>query len=133
MSERVAPSAAGVPAVEPVAGDSPPERNGAVVVLVTAPSAEVAERIGRALVEERLAACANVVAGVTSIFRWKGAIEQESEVLVILKTTAAGVEPLRRRVVELHPYEVPEVVALAVESGHGPYLDWVRASVGTQP
>jgi periplasmic divalent cation tolerance protein len=104
-----------------------------MVVLVTAPGSEVAELIGRTLVAERLAACANVVAGISSIFRWKGSVERESETLVILKTTANDVEALRRRVVELHPYEVPEVVALAVEAGHAPYLDWVRASVGAEP
>jgi periplasmic divalent cation tolerance protein len=101
-----------------------------MVALTTAPSVDVAEQIGRALVEERLAACANIVPGMTSIFRWRGAIERESEALIILKTTAADVEALERRVVELHPYEVPEVVALPVEAGHGPYLDWVRAEVG---
>jgi periplasmic divalent cation tolerance protein len=104
-----------------------------MVVLVSAPSPEVAELIGRTLVAERLAACANVVAGITSIFRWKGSVERQSETLVILKTTADDVEALRRRVVELHPYEVPEVVALAVVAGHTPYLDWVRASVGAEP
>jgi periplasmic divalent cation tolerance protein len=101
-----------------------------MVALTTAPSAEVAERIGRSLVEERLAACANVLPGITSIFRWKGSIEREGEVLVILKTTAGEVEALERRVAELHPYEVPEVIALPVEAGHAPYLDWVRAEVG---
>ena len=98
-----------------------------VVALTTAPSADVAERIGRSLVEERLAACANVLPGITSIFRWKGAIERENEVLVILKTTAAEVDALERRVVELHPYEVPEVIVWSVEAGHGPYLEWIRA------
>lgn len=101
-----------------------------MVALTTAPSADVAESIGRSLVEERLAACANVVPGITSIFRWRGAIERESESLVVLKTTAADVEALERRLVELHPYEVPELIAWPVEVGHGPYLDWVRAEVG---
>jgi len=101
-----------------------------MVALTTAPSAEVAEGIGRTLVEERLAACANVVPGVTSIFRWDGATRRESEVLVILKTTAGDVGALERRVVELHPYEVPEVLAFPAESGHGPYLEWVRTEVG---
>jgi periplasmic divalent cation tolerance protein len=101
-----------------------------MVALTTAPSVDVAEQIGRTVVEERLAACANIVPGMTSIFRWRGAIERESEALIILKTTGADVEALERRVVELHPYEVPEVIALPVESGHVPYLDWVRAEVG---
>lgn len=97
------------------------------VVLTTAPDRETAERLGRALVEERLAACANVLPGVTSIFRWRGAVERADEVLVVLKTPADRVGALVERVAALHPYDVPEALALAVEAGHGPYLDWVRA------
>ena len=100
-----------------------------LVILGTAPNVATAERIGTALVEERLAACANVLDGVTSIYRWKGSIEREREVLMILKTTPDLLERLRARFVEMHPYEVPEVLALHVEDGHGPYLDWVRDSV----
>jgi len=101
-----------------------------LAVLSTAPDVEGAQRIGTLLVEERLAACANVVEGVTSIFRWKGSIEREREVLMVLKTTSDAVEQLRLRLVELHPYEVPEVLVLDIREGHGPYLDWVRSSVG---
>jgi periplasmic divalent cation tolerance protein len=104
--------------------------SGVVAVLTTAPSAEVAERIGETLVAERLAACANVVPGIRSIFRWKGAVSRESEVLVVLKTTADAWDRVRRRIVELHPYEVPEVIALDVGAGHVPYLEWVRTEVG---
>jgi periplasmic divalent cation tolerance protein len=103
--------------------------NPVLTVLSTAPDAEVAERIGATLVEERLAACANVLEGVTSIFRWKGEVEREQEVLIILKTTVGGVGRLTERLVALHPYEVPEVLAIPVRTGHGPYLDWVRAEV----
>lgn len=102
-----------------------------VAVLSTAPDAEVAERIGTVLVEERLAACANVVEGVTSIYRWKGTVEREREVLMVFKTTSDAAEQLRIRLIELHPYEVPEVVALDVRDGHEPYLDWVRSVVGS--
>ena len=101
-----------------------------LAVLSTAPDAEVAERIGTALVEERLAACANVLEGVTSLYRWKGRLEREGEVLMLLKTTAESLERLRLRLVELHPYEVPELLALEVRSGHDPYLAWVRTEVG---
>ncbi len=95
------------------------------VVLVTAPDVAVAERMVRALVEEGLAACGNVVPGVRSIFRWQGEIRAESEVLVILKTTAGDAGRLTARVAALHPYDVPEVLALPVASGHEPYLAWV--------
>lgn len=96
-------------------------------VLVTAPDAETAERLGRTVVEERLAACANLLPGVVSLFRWEGQMQREAEVLVILKTTRERLDALRARIVELHPYDVPEILALGVESGHDPYLEWVRA------
>ena len=95
------------------------------VVLVTAPDEAVARDLARALVEERLAACGNIVPAVTSIFRWQGEVQQESEVLVVLKTSAERFAALRTRVLELHPYDVPEVISLAVEAGHQPYLDWL--------
>jgi periplasmic divalent cation tolerance protein len=102
-----------------------------VAVLTTAPNADVADRIGTTLVGERLAACANLVPGVRSVFWWKGEVSQEAEVLVLLKTTAGSLGALRRRLVELHPYEVPEMIALDIREGHAPYLDWVRAAVST--
>ena len=102
----------------------------ALVVLVTVPNAAAADKLGEALVGERLAACVNVVGGVRSIYRWQGAVEKSDELLCVCKTTRAGFERLRARVVELHPYELPEVVALPIELGHAPYLDWITASVG---
>lgn len=104
--------------------------NAVLAVLATAPSVDVADAIGHALVGERLAACASVIEGVTSIFRWKGQVEREQEVLMVLKTTTAAVERLRARLVELHPYEVPEVLVLDVKEGHRPYLEWVLSEVG---
>lgn len=101
----------------------------AKLVLMTAPDAEVAERIVHALVSERLAACGNLVPGLTSVFRWQGRVERSAEVLVILKTTAEAVPALLARIPELHPYEVPEALVLPIEAGHGPYLDWVGDSV----
>ena len=99
------------------------------VVLVTAPKGEVAESLVRRLVEEGIVACGNILPGVTSIFRWQGAVERETEALIVFKTTAAGAERLVRRVPELHPYDVPEVLVLGVESGHAPYLEWVEDTV----
>jgi periplasmic divalent cation tolerance protein len=100
------------------------------VILMTAPAADVAERIVRALVEEELAACGNIVPGVTSIYRWQGSIEHAMEVLVVLKTTAARSEALVARAAELHPYDVPELLALPVAAGFVPYLTWVGAEAG---
>ena len=95
------------------------------VVLVTAPDAEVAASLARRLVEERLAACGNVVPGVRSIYRWQGRVEDDAEVLLVLKTRAERCDALAARVQALHPYELPEVVALPVAGGSIPYLDWV--------
>ena len=100
-----------------------------IAVLSTAPDVATASQIGATLVEERLAACVNVVEGVSSIYRWKGAVQRDREVLMVVKTTSNAIERLRSRLVELHPYEVPEVLALAVADGHLPYLEWVRAEV----
>jgi periplasmic divalent cation tolerance protein len=102
---------------------------GRVVALSTVGTAEDAERIARALVEHRLAACVNVVPGLVSVYRWKGAVEREEERLLVIKTRAERLEDLRRALVKLHPYEVPELVALPIEDGHPPYLSWLDESV----
>jgi len=99
----------------------------AFVVLVTTPTPERAAEIARAVVEERLAACGNVVPGLRSIYRWNGKIEDEPEALLVLKTTRARFEALRARVLALHPYEVPEVIGLHVEAGSAAYLAWIAA------
>jgi len=102
----------------------------ALVVLVTFPDAEAARRIVTTLVEERLAACGNLVPGVESIYRWQGTVETASEILVILKTEINRYAALETRLKELHPYEVPECLALSVAAGSLPYLHWLKESVG---
>jgi periplasmic divalent cation tolerance protein len=97
-----------------------------ILVLVTAPSADKAAELARALVEEQLAACGNIIPGLRSIYRWQGQLHDDAEVLLLLKTRAALFERLRARVVELHPYEVPEVLRVDIADGHAPYLAWVR-------
>ena len=101
----------------------------AVVVLVTAPSADLAAAIARAVVEEKLAACGNVLPGVRSIYRWEGKVQDEPEALLILKTQRKRFAELRDRVLALHPYEVPEVIALPVEAGSDAYLDWIAQAM----
>lgn len=101
----------------------------ALLVLVTVPDAETGERIAEALVGEGLAACVNLLGEIRSIYRWKGAVERAAERLCVIKTRAAGFERLRARVVALHPYEVPEVIALPIAAGHAPYLDWIAGAV----
>ncbi len=97
------------------------------VVFVTAPSAEVGAGLARALVEARLAACVNVIPGLRSIYRWDGDIQDDEEVLLVIKTRADRLESLATKVDELHPYDVPEVLALPAVGGSPSYLDWVRA------
>jgi periplasmic divalent cation tolerance protein len=97
------------------------------VAFATAPDADVAARIARTLVEERLVACANLVANVRSIYRWQGKVEDEGEVMLVLKTRADRIDALGERLRALHPYAVPELIVLAIEDGLAPYLDWVRA------
>jgi periplasmic divalent cation tolerance protein len=96
-----------------------------VLVLSTVARAEDAERIARALVERGLAACVNVVPGLVSIYRWKGNVEREQELLLLIKARADDFEALREALVTLHPYELPEVVAVPIEKGHAPYLSWL--------
>jgi periplasmic divalent cation tolerance protein len=99
----------------------------AIVVLVTTPTPERAAEIARAAVGERLAACGNVVPGLRSVYRWEGKVQDDAEALLVLKTTRARFEALRERVLALHPYDVPEVIALPVEAGSAPYLAWIAA------
>lgn len=97
----------------------------ALLVLTTLPTADKAAEVAKALVEERLAACANLLPAVRSIYRWQGKLQDENEVLVLLKTRAEHLERLKLRILELHPYELPEVLAVPVEAGYQPYLDWL--------
>ena len=99
-----------------------------LVVLSTMPAA-AAEQLAETLVGERLAACVNLVGPVRSIYRWEGAIQKDEEILAVIKTTAARYDALAERLRAVHPYQVPEIVALPVGAGHAPYLDWVRASL----
>lgn len=98
---------------------------GLVAVLVTAPDADAGIAIARALVDEGLAACVNVVPGLRSIYRWKGEVKVDGEVLLVAKLRHDRLPAFVRRVQALHPYEVPEVVALPVVGGLDAYLDWV--------
>ena len=102
---------------------------GAVLVLSAVGSRAEAERIAQALVAERLAACVNVVPGVVSVYRWKGAVDGGDELLLLIKTEARAVDALRARLVALHSYELPEVVVVPITGGHPPYLDWIAEGV----
>lgn len=103
------------------------------VVLLTAGSEEQANMIARALVAESLAACVNVIGPIRSTYRWRGAVEEESEYLLLAKTRASLFLSLERRVRELHSYEVPEVLALSPDGGSPPYLAWLMESTAKLP
>jgi len=104
-----------------------------VVVLSAIGAQSDAERVATSLVEERLAACVNIVPGVVSIYRWKGNVEKEPELLLVIKTVAERVDALKARLVQLHPYELPEVVVIPIGGGHAPYLAWIEEQVRPLP
>jgi len=98
------------------------------IVLVTCGSIAEARKIGRNVVEKKLAACANIVPGVESIYRWKGKVERAREVLVVIKTTANRLPELEREVKRLHSYDVPEFIVLSIVAGSSKYLAWLQES-----
>jgi uncharacterized protein involved in tolerance to divalent cations len=99
-----------------------------LIVFVTVPAGELGRDIGTRLVEESLAACVNKFK-VDSIYWWEGKIENDEEELLAIKTTKAAFDRLKDRVVELHPYDVPEIIAFPITCGHMPYLDWITATL----
>jgi periplasmic divalent cation tolerance protein len=102
-----------------------------IIILVTAPASE-SEKLARVLVEERLAACVNIIDSVRSIYMWQGDLCNETEQLLVIKSVRVVWEKLCARIEQLHPYEVPEIIALPIQAGHRPYLDWLNAAI-SQP
>ena len=96
------------------------------ILFCTAPDTASGERIATRLVEYRLAACVNLLAGVTSVYRWQDRVQTDSEVLLIIKACAADYERIEAAICAEHPYELPEIVAVPVNNGLAEYLDWVR-------
>lgn len=101
------------------------------LVLCTFPDAAVARQIGTVLIEKQYAACVNLIPGVESIYRWQGKVEQESEVLALIKTSTDALPTLEKELSDLHPYDVPEIVAIDPAHVSGPYAKWVLDSVAT--
>lgn len=104
----------------------------ALLALCTCPTPELAERIARTLVEERLAACVNRLPAVHSTYRWQDKVCTDSEVLLLIKTTRDRFDVLKARILELHAHEVPEVIALEITAGGERYLDWIEAATRPQ-
>jgi len=106
------------------------DRIDAVIVLTTIGSAEQAQVIARTLVDERLAACVNLLPDMTSVYRWEGAVQEDRERQLVIKTTRGRLDALRERLHELHTYDVPEFLVLSVENGSSAYLHWMSESTG---
>lgn len=102
-----------------------------LLTFCTCPDNDSAERLAQTLVEERLAACVSIQGGTRSVYRWQDTIEQQDEVQLLIKTTTERFSFLRDRVVELHPYDVPELIAVPVVAGSEAYLEWLGQSVAT--
>lgn len=102
----------------------------AVIVLTTVPSPEGGEAIGRALVDANAAACVNVLPPMTSIYRWKGSVQQDRECQLIIKTAVSHVEAVQTLLRERHPYELPELLVLRVDHGDPGYLAWLTEALG---
>ena len=100
-----------------------------ILALTTCPNEALAQEIATALVQERLATCVNRIGGVRSTYFWDARLQDEAEILLIIKTTAGRLDELRRRLSALHPYELPELLAIDVAGGNERYLDWVRMGV----
>ena len=105
----------------------------ALEVHITAPSRDQAAEIARKLVEDRLAACVNIVGGMRSVYRWEGKIHEDEEVLCLVKTRPELLDALTARVRALHPYDVPEILAFEVADGTADYLAWLRESTIPAP
>ena len=100
-----------------------------IIVLTAFPGEAIARRAAESLVRESLAACVNIIPGIKSIYQWEGKLEQSTEVMAFIKSTTAAWPALEARLRELHPYAVPEIIALPPQAVSEPYLQWVTASV----
>jgi len=100
-----------------------------MLVLSTTESRDQARRIAEALVDRKLAACVNIIPKITSIYRWKDKVQEAEEWLLLIKTSSAAFEPLRAALKELHPYELPECIAVAIDDGSEEYLRWITDSM----
>ena len=102
------------------------------LVLCTVPDRETGTRIAEALIEGRLAACVNLIPGVTSFYEWKGKVERDEELQLVIKSRAARYDELERTITQLHPYELPEIIAVSLTEGLAGYLAWIDENTGTQ-
>ena len=102
------------------------DSTGTLIILCTCPDEAVATDLSRQIVGHGLAACANLIPGLTSIYKWEGEIKEGTEVQLVIKTSAESANKLITELERLHPYELPEIIAVPITAGHQPYLDWIR-------
>jgi len=102
------------------------------IVLTTCPDQESAEQLANQLVETRLAACVNIVPGIRSVYRWKGEVVKDNELLLVIKSRTDRFDSLRETIITNHPYELPEVIAVSVSAAHLPYLAWIDSQLDNQ-
>jgi len=102
-----------------------------LLVISTCPDTETAERIARVLVDAGVAACVNILPGVCSVYEWQGGVEQDAEVLLFIKTTQAAFQALETLLLDEHPYELPELIAVPIVNGSKGYLEWLSAQISS--
>lgn len=97
-----------------------------IIVYCTVPSPESAEQIAVKLIQHKIAACCNIIPGLTSIYSWEGKIEKDSELLLMIKSTEENYKKIENEIINLHPYEVPEIISLEINEGSREYLNWIH-------
>ena len=102
-----------------------------LIVLCTVPDRDTAEEIANILIADNLAACVNIVPGITSVYRWENRIEQAEELMLVIKTGSKAFSALQAKIVDLHPYELPEIIAVPIQDGLPAYLNWLTQSLET--
>lgn len=102
-----------------------------LMVLCTCPTAESAEIVAKSIIENKLAACVNIIKEVNSIFIWKEKLDNTNETLLIIKTTDGKFENMRQEILQIHPYDCPEIIAIPIVKGHNEYLEWLKDSTAS--
>ncbi len=100
-----------------------------IIVICTSPSAKISIQIAEECIKKRIAACCNIVPGITSVYEWQGKIEKSDEQLLILKSTEENFKALENTINSLHPYDVPEIISLKISNGNEPYLKWIKQTI----
>jgi periplasmic divalent cation tolerance protein len=106
-------------------------QNSYLTILCTCPDQESADKLAATLVEEHMAACVNIIPGITSVYRWKDRLEKDQELLLVIKTSTRAYKALEKRIQELHPYELPEIIAVPIIEGAPAYLEWLGRMTST--